>query len=342
VVDSNLILVLLAVLLVVVAIVTFVYLRGRSSGSSAPAAGTGVTVREPKGRGLRVKLARTRSALSQRLGSILSRDNLDAEFWDELEDTLVAADVGVDTSAQIVSEVRSRDPQDGAAARLDLEAVIIEMLDDKDRSLHLSGDPAVILIVGVNGTGKTTSIAKLASQLTAEGHRVLLAAADTFRAAADEQLKAWASRVGVPVVSAASGTDPASVAHDGYTRARSEGFDVLIVDTAGRLHSKSNLMDELAKVGRVLRREAGDLDEVLLVLDGTTGQNGIHQAHSFTTAVGVTGIVLTKLDGTSRGGVAIAVEEGLDIPVKYIGVGEGVDDLIPFDPTEFVEALLEP
>jgi fused signal recognition particle receptor len=155
-------------------------------------------------------------------------------------------------------------------------------------------------------------------------------------------LKAWASRVGVPVVSAASGTDPASVAHDGYTRARSEGFDVLIVDTAGRLHSKSNLMDELAKVGRVLRREAGDLDEVLLVLDGTTGQNGIHQADSFTAAVGVTGIVLTKLDGTSRGGVAIAVEEDLDIPVKYIGVGEGVDDLIPFDPTEFVEALLEP
>lgn len=340
--DSNLMLVLLAVLLVVVVAVAFVYFRRRASGSSAPRARTGVTVREPKERGLRVKLARTRSALSQRLASILTRDNLDAEFWDDLEDTLVAADVGVETSAQIVSEVRSRDPEDGAAARLNLEAVIIDMLEDKDRSLHLSGDPAVILVVGVNGTGKTTSIAKLASQLTAEGHRVLLAAADTFRAAADEQLKAWASRVGVPVVSAASGTDPASVAHDGYTRARSEGFDVLIVDTAGRLHSKSNLMDELAKVGRVLRREAGELDEVLLVLDGTTGQNGIHQAHSFTATVGVTGIVLTKLDGTSRGGVAIAVEEDLDIPVKYIGVGEGVDDLIPFDPTEFVEALLEP
>jgi fused signal recognition particle receptor len=342
VVDSNLMLVLLAVLLVVVATVAFVYFRGRSAGSSAPGAGTGVAVREPKGRGLRVKLARTRSALSERLASILTRDNLDAEFWNDLEDTLVAADVGVETSAQIVAAVRSRGPEDGAAARLDLEAVIVDMLDDKDRSLHLSGDPAVILVVGVNGTGKTTSIAKLASQLTAEGHRVLLAAADTFRAAADEQLKAWAARVGVPVVSAASGTDPASVAHDGYTRARREGFDVLIVDTAGRLHSKSNLMDELTKVGRVLRREAGDLDEVLLVLDGTTGQNGIHQAHSFTTSVGVTGIVLTKLDGTSRGGVVIAVEEDLDIPVKYIGVGEGVGDLIPFDPTEFVEALLEP
>ena len=340
--DSNLVLVGLVVLLVVVVVGIGLYLRSRSSDSAAPGAGGRTAVRDPRQRTLRTKLARTRSALGDRLGSLLSRDTLDAGFWDDLEDTLLTADVGVDTSEQIVAEVRKRGPEDGSAARRDLEAAIIERLDGKDRSLHLTGDPAVILVVGVNGTGKTTSIAKLASQLTEADHRVLLAAADTFRAAADEQLKTWASRVGVPVVSAASGSDPASVAHDGYTRARTEGFDVLIVDTAGRLHSKSNLMDQLSKVGRVLRREAGDLDEVLLVLDGTTGQNGIHQARSFTTAVGVTGIVLTKLDGTSRGGVAIAVEEELNVPVKYIGVGEGVDDLIPFDPTEFVEALLEP
>jgi fused signal recognition particle receptor len=342
VVDSNLVAIGLVLLLVVVVLGVAAYLRSRGSSPAAPDGGVRPSVRKPRERTLRTKLARSRSALGDRLASLLSRDTLDAGFWDDLEDTLLTADVGVDTAAQIVAEVRKRAPQDGAAARQDLEAAIIEMLDGKDRSLDLTGDPAVILVVGVNGTGKTTSIAKLASQLTEAGYRVLLAAADTYRAAADEQLKAWASRVGVPVVSAASGSDPASVAHDGYTRARAEGFDVMIVDTAGRLHSKTNLMDQLSKVARVLRREAGDIDEVLLVLDGTTGQNGIQQAQSFTAAVGVTGIVLTKLDGTSRGGVVIAVEEQLDVPVKYIGVGEGVDDLIPFDPTEFVEALLEP
>ena len=197
-----------------------------------------------------------------------------------------------------------------------------------------------MLVVGVNGTGKTTSIAKLASQLRSDGSSVMLGAADTFRAAADEQLRTWADRVGVDIVSGQSGADPASVAFDAYQSASSRGIDVLIVDTAGRLQNKANLMDELSKVARILKREAGELNEVLLVIDGTTGQNAIAQARSFADAVGVTGIVLTKLDGTARGGVAIAMEEELDIPVKYIGVGEGVDDLMPFDPDQFVDALL--
>lgn len=338
--DSNLVLLALLVLTVVLAIGAFLLVRrSRRDTASAPAQ---TTLREPRERGLRAKLGRTRSVLGSRLGAIFSRDRLDAQFWNDLEETLVSGDVGVATAAQVVAEVRRRGPEDGDEARRDLEDVLIGMLDGRDRSIHLGGDPAAMLVVGVNGTGKTTSIAKLAARLNGDGRNVLLAAADTYRAAADQQLKTWAERVGVPVVSGASGADPASVAHDGFTRARNEGFDVVIVDTAGRLHSKSNLMDELAKVARVLRREAGTLDEVLLVLDGTTGQNAIHQARSFTDAVTVTGIVLTKLDGTSRGGVAIAVEEELDIPVKFIGVGEGIGDLVPFEPKEFVEALLEP
>jgi fused signal recognition particle receptor len=215
-------------------------------------------------------------------------------------------------------------------------------MSDEDRSLRLIGDPAVVLVVGVNGTGKTTSIAKLAARMRADQRRVILAAADTFRAAADDQLRAWADRVGVEVVTGESGSDPAAVAYETYQRAAADGYDTVIVDTAGRLQSKSNLMDELGKVARVLRREAGEIGEVLLVLDGTTGQNSIGQARSFAEAVGVTGIVMTKLDGTARGGIAVAVEHDLGIPVKFIGVGEGVDDLIPFDPTEFIEALLEP
>lgn len=338
--DSNLLLIALAVLVVAVAIGAFVYLRGRSA--APPETRPAPKVREPKERGLRSKLSRTRSALGDRLGAIFGRDRLDAQFWDDLEETLVAADVGAVTSAQVVDEVRRRDPENGDVARRELEDVLIGKLEGRDRDLRLSGDPAAMLVVGVNGTGKTTSIAKLAARLNDDGHNVILAAADTYRAAADEQLRTWAVRVGVPVVSGASGADPASVAHDGFTRARRDDFDVVIVDTAGRLHSKTNLMEELSKVARVLRREAGTVDEVLLVLDGTTGQNGIHQARSFTEAVAVTGVVLTKLDGTSRGGVAIAVEEELDIPVKFIGVGEGVEDLVPFEPREFVEALLEP
>jgi fused signal recognition particle receptor len=340
VVDSSLLLIALAVLVIVIAIGAFVYVRRRSAVPTE--ARPSPKVRKPKERGLRSKLSRTRSVLGDRLGAIFGRDRLDAQFWDDLEETLVAADVGAATSAQVVDEVRRRAPEDGDVARRELEDVLIGKLEGRERDLRLSGDPAAMLVVGVNGTGKTTSIAKLAARLNDDGHHVILAAADTYRAAADEQLKTWAARVGVPVVSGVPGADPASVAHDGLTRARRDDFDVVIVDTAGRLHSKTNLMNELSKVARILRREAGTLDEVLLVLDGTTGQNGIQQARSFTEAVAVTGVVLTKLDGTSRGGVAIAVEEELDIPVKFIGVGEGVEDLVPFEPREFVEALLEP
>lgn len=291
---------------------------------------------------LRGKLARTRGAVGGRLSSILGRDTLDDAFWADLEETLIAADVGVAAASSLTEQVRATHPADGAAALLALEEAMIASLDGKDRSLRLSADPSVVLVVGVNGTGKTTSIAKLAGSLKAGGRRVLLAAADTFRAAAAEQLGAWADRVGVDVVSGAPGSDPAAVAYEAYRKASDEGYDTVIVDTAGRLHSKTNLMEELGKVARVLEREAGEIGEVLLVLDGTTGQNAIAQAGSFTDAVGVTGIVITKLDGTARGGIAVAIEEELGVPVKFIGVGEGVDDLIPFQPAEFVEAVLEP
>lgn len=293
-------------------------------------------------RGLRAKLSRTRSAIGAGLGKLLGSGTFDDSFWDDLEDVLIAADVGVATSSAVVREVRGKRPSDGDEARRMLEDALIGQLSGRDRTLHLDGTPAVVLVVGVNGTGKTTSIAKIAGLLGEDGRTTVLGAADTYRAAADEQLREWAGRVGVDVVAGSAGADPASVAFDAYREAADTDADVVIVDTAGRLHSKKNLMDELGKVSRVLRREAGSIGEVLLVLDGTTGQNGIGQARSFTEAVGVTGIVLTKLDGTARGGVAIAVEKDLDIPVKYIGVGEGLHDLVPFDPKDFVEALLEP
>ncbi len=291
-------------------------------------------------RGLRDRLSKTRSALSDRLGGVLSRDNLDDEFWSDIEDSLVAADLGVSASSAAVAAVRKRgiaDPQD---VRRLLAQELVSLLGSRDRKLNLAGSPAVLLVVGVNGSGKTTTIAKLADQLHSPSSPVLLGAADTFRAAAADQLKTWADRIGVDIVTGQSGADPASVAYDSFQAAKARKAAVLMVDTAGRLHSKSNLMDELGKVARVLRREAGDIAEVLLVLDGTTGQNAIDQAKAFAEVVGVTGIVLTKLDGTARGGVAIAVEQDLGIPVKYIGVGEAKEDLIPFDPEAFVDALL--
>ncbi len=289
---------------------------------------------------LRDRLAKSRRALGDRVGALLSRDSFDSEFWLELEESLIAVDVGVAAASDVVAKVRAEGPVDAEAARAALESQLEALFAGKDRSLHHTTSPSVVLIVGVNGTGKTTSIAKLAARLQAAGHSVVLGAADTFRAAADEQLRTWAERVGVRVVSGVSGADPASVAFDALDLARSEGVDVVIVDTAGRLQSKANLMDELSKIARVLRREAGAIDEVLLVLDGTTGQNALSQAAAFTETVGVSGVVLTKLDGTAKGGIAVAVERELDIPVKFIGVGEGLDDLLPFDPHEFIDALL--
>ena len=316
-----------------------IVLTQKSRTAARPPAPSAVKAPE---RGLRSQLSRTRSAIGGTLGTLFRSDNLDDSFWDELEEILIAADVGVGPSTAAVEAVRKQRPADGEEARRLLEEALIAQLSGRDRSLHLEGKPAVVLVVGVNGTGKTTSIAKIAGLLGENGQTAVLGAADTFRAAADEQLRAWAGRVGVDVVSGAPGSDPASVAYDAYQSAESSGSDVVLVDTAGRLHSKSNLMDELGKVARVLKREAGEIGEILLVLDGTTGQNGIGQARSFADSVGVTGIVLTKLDGTARGGIAIAVEQELDIPVKYIGVGEGVHDLVPFEPKAFVEALLEP
>jgi fused signal recognition particle receptor len=332
---------IVALAVIALAIVGFVWWRRRESSTVSPppvAAEEGA----PSRRGLRDRLARTRRALGDRLGAALSRSGIDAGFWSEIEDSLVAADIGVETASRVVAAVRSSDPADPGAVRGLLATELAAVLGGKDRALASSGDPSVVLVVGVNGSGKTTTIAKLAAQIQGTGSSVLLGAADTFRAAAADQLEAWAGRIGADIVSAQSGADPASVAYDSYHAAKARGCDVVMIDTAGRLHSKRNLMDELGKVARVLRREAGEIAEVLLVLDGTTGQNAISQALAFTAAVGVTGIVLTKLDGTARGGVAVAVEQDLGIPVKFIGVGEGVSDLIPFEPEAFIDALLGP
>lgn len=290
--------------------------------------------------GLRNRLSRTRKGLADRLGVLFARAEFDQDLWDDLQDALIAADVGVPASEDVVAAVRQQRPESPSEARMAVQHQLEVLFAGKERGLNLVRSPATILVVGVNGTGKTTSIAKLAGLLQSQGKSVVLGAADTFRAAADEQLRTWAERVGVNVVTGRTGADPASVAFEAYELAKTEGHDVVIVDTAGRLQTKANLMDELTKIARILRREAGELDEVLLVLDGTTGQNALEQARAFTDAVGVTGIVLTKLDGTARGGIAVAVERELGIPVKYIGVGEGVNDLIAFEPTDFVDALL--
>ena len=295
--------------------------------------------RRSAGDGLEGGLARTRRALGERFAGLFG-GGLDEAFWTGLEEALLAADVGVAAAVGIVERVRAAAPGDAAAARAALRREVAAVFAGRDRSLVLEGDPAVIVVVGVNGSGKTTTIAKLAAQLQERGRPTLLAAADTFRAAATEQLAVWAERLGVEVVSGQQGGDPAAVAFDALQRARARGKEVVVVDTAGRLHSKHNLMEELGKVVRVLGRDGGEVGEVLLVLDGTTGQNGIAQARAFTAAVGVTGIVLTKLDGTARGGLAVAVERELGIPVKLVGVGERVEDLLPFDPEAFVDALL--
>ncbi|MEX1006086.1 MAG: signal recognition particle-docking protein FtsY [Acidimicrobiia bacterium] len=286
------------------------------------------------------RLGRTRQTLGGSLRSVFSRGDLDQGFWDEMEEALVAADVGIAASQIIVGRIRDSDPEHAEEARNRLAVELRRILAGRDRDLHLSGTPAVVLVVGVNGTGKTTSIAKIAARLRERDLTPILGAADTFRAAADTQLRMWADRVGVEVVGGQSGSDPASVAFDTLAAARARGRDVVVIDTAGRLQNKKNLMAELGKIRRVLERDAGRIGEVLLVLDATAGQNGLAQARVFTEIAGVTGIVLTKLDGTARGGIVIAVEQELGIPVKFIGVGEGIDDLIPFDPDEFVDALL--
>ena len=265
---------------------------------------------------------------------------LDDSTWVEIEEALLAADVGVDATAHIVAGIRSARPETAEEAKDELSSLLVAELDTEHRDLSLRSRPSVMLVVGVNGSGKTTTIAKLAKRLQDDGKTVILGAADTFRAAAGEQLQTWGDRVGVEVVSGQEGGDPASVAFDTVASAKAKAADVVIVDTAGRLHGKKNLMAELAKIHRVASGD-GEADEVLLVLDATTGQNGLAQVREFADAVPVSGIVLTKLDGTAKGGIVIAVEKELGVPVKFIGVGEGMDDLVPFEPDSFVTALLE-
>lgn len=292
------------------------------------------------------KIKKGLSKTKKNLGNIFPVfRGVDEEFYEELEERMILADVGVETSAKAVEALRQRVKEEklreAEEVHAALQDILVEMLEVGDSSLRLGTVPSVILVIGVNGVGKTTTIGKLANQLSEARNRVLLCAADTFRAAAADQLEIWANRAGVEIVRQHEGADPASVVYDGISAAKARGTDIIICDTAGRLHNKANLMNELGKIGRVIDRELPNSDkEVLLVLDGTTGQNGLLQAKQFKEIAGVTGIVLTKLDGTAKGGIVIAVADALQIPVKYIGVGEGIDDLMPFQPREFVEALI--
>ena len=296
---------------------------------------------------LRARLARSHSTLGRGLLSVLSREDLDEEAWEEIEEALLTADVGVAATTEIVERLRTRTKVLGTRSQGELRALLADELvtalqPELDRSLHTlpsTDRPAIMLVVGVNGTGKTTTCGKLARVLVADGRTVLLGAADTFRAAAADQLETWGSRVGAETVRGPEGGDPASVAFDAVKRGIEAKVDAVLNDTAGRLHTKVGLMDELGKVKRVVERQ-GPVDETLLVLDATTGQNGLTQARVFTEVVDVTGIVLTKLDGTARGGIVISVQRELGVPVKLVGLGEGADDLAPFDPEQFVDALL--
>ena len=367
-------LLLIAAAVLVVAGVAFVGLRGRGKGveleppptpRAAPqvtppdtheAEGDGAVIEvvepplaeaEPEVRvrpSFRERLAKARGAVSGYWGSILSRSGIDDETWDELEEALIRADVGAGLTGELLDELRTRVKADGiteSAVLLEaLKADIATRLDLGDRSLRLDADATnVWLFVGVNGVGKTTTIGKLAKRETEAGWTVVLAAGDTFRAAAAEQLETWATRAGAHFVRGAEGADPSSVVYDVIEAAAARGADLVLADTAGRLHNKSNLMDELRKVRRVADKDPGHVTEVLLVLDATTGQNGLAQAREFTAAVELTGVVLTKLDGSAKGGIVLAIQSQLGIPVKLVGVGETADDLIEFDPQQFVDAL---
>ncbi len=291
-------------------------------------------------------LKKTRDSMMGKVDALLnSFTKIDEEFFEELEENLIMADVGAVTSARICENLRKKVKEKGLTDASDVKAalkeIIAEMLSG-DEQLDLSTKPTVILVIGVNGVGKTTTIGKLANNLRQDGKKVLLAAADTFRAAAIDQLQIWADRAQVELVRHEEGSDPAAVVFDAVNAGKARGCDVVICDTAGRLHNKKNLMDELAKIARVIDREApGSAKEVLLVLDATTGQNALNQAKLFQEAAGLTGIILTKLDGTARGGVVIGIKEELNIPIKYIGVGEQIDDLRPFNSKDFVDALFE-
>ena len=295
---------------------------------------------------LRKRLASSNNALARGLADLLSSDKISAQTWEDFETTLISSDLGIGPTTQLVDALKSRLAIDGVSdpdqARSILREELVKLVDPSmDRTLKIDTDtpPAVVMLVGVNGTGKTTTVGKLARDLVASGRTVILGAADTFRAAAADQLTTWGERIGVETVRGAEGADPASVAYDAVRTGKDKGVDVVLVDTAGRLHNKTNLMDELGKVKRVIEK-ISPVTEVLLVLDATTGQNGLVQARVFAEVVEVTGIVLTKLDGSAKGGIVVAVQKELGVPVKFIGLGEGADDLAPFDPGEFVDGLL--
>ncbi|WP_062205900.1 signal recognition particle-docking protein FtsY [Streptomyces sp. NBRC 109706] len=325
-------------------------------GETAPPAEPEIEVPEPSaGRlvRLRARLARSQNSLGRGLLTLLSRERLDEDTWEEIEDTLLTADIGVGPTQELVERLRERVRVLGTRTPEELKALLREELlvqlePELDRAVHTEGGvsadgeerPAVVLVVGVNGTGKTTTTGKLARVLVADGKSVVLGAADTFRAAAADQLQTWGQRVGARTVRGPEGGDPASVAFEAVKEGITEGADVVLVDTAGRLHTKTGLMDELGKVKRVVEKQ-GPVNEVLLVLDATTGQNGLVQARVFAEVVDITGIALTKLDGTAKGGIVVAVQRELGVPVKLVGLGEGVDDLAPFEAEAFVDALLD-
>ncbi len=295
---------------------------------------------------LKAGLAKTKAAVMGQINDLFKAFvRIDEDMLEELEELLICSDIGAQTTEYILDELRERikekrltDPED---AKNELKEILLSLVGEFE-PLDLSTHPSVILVIGVNGVGKTTSIGKMSAELKSQGKKVLVAAADTFRAAAIEQLAVWCERAGVDVIKQSGGSDPAAVVFDAANAAKSRGSDVLIIDTAGRLHNKKNLMDELAKIDRVISRELPDSHrETLLVLDSTTGQNAVNQAKEFKNAADITGLVLTKLDGTAKGGIVFSVKRELDIPVKFIGVGEGIDDMKPFDAKEFVDALFE-
>lgn len=292
-------------------------------------------------------LKKTSDAVNHSLDSVFAAFvKVDDDLLEELEEALILSDVGASTAAKIVAEVEKRAKLRKTTTTDELRDLLREVLTDNmldNQPLNTDGKPAVILVIGVNGVGKTTSIGKLAARYVNEGKKVMLSAADTFRAAAADQLEIWAKRAGADIVRHGEGADPAAVVFDSISAAKARGSDIIIVDTAGRLHNKTNLMNELAKIDRVISRELPDASrETLLVLDATTGQNAVHQAEEFNKAAELTGIILTKLDGTAKGGIVIAISAGLGVPVKLVGVGEGIDDLIDFDRAAFLEAILPP
>ena len=294
---------------------------------------------------IKAGLTKTRENLNSTLGNVFAANEIDEDFYDELEETLILADLGASTAVRVVTKLRQRVNNTNIKAVSDakdaLKDIMVDMMNVGDVTLNLSTNPSVILVIGVNGVGKTTTIGKIAKQLVDQGKKVTLVAGDTFRAAAADQLEIWAGRSGANIVRQHEGADPASVVFDGIQSAKSKGSDVIIIDTAGRLHNKQNLMNELNKISRIVTRELPDAaKEVLLVLDGTTGQNGLIQAKQFKEIAGVTAIAVTKLDGTAKGGIVVAVADSLQIPVKFVGVGEQADDLMPFQAREFVEALI--